>query len=425
MERIFFKAKNIYRQVTRSIAFFPIVISSCFMFLSLLMLNIESLSFFIKIKESISFLLITEIDTARTMLSTLIGGVFSLTVFSFSMVMLVLSQSSSNFSPRLLPGLISNKKNQVILGVYIGTLLYNLIVLMNVKSYEAIENSAGLSVFLGVFFGVSCTGLFVYFIHTISQDIQIQNIIDRIYFETLHELNSKLKIEDNKTNNANITFDGEIYYLRSNLAGYYKGFSKTLLQKSIENVDVNLEILPFKNSYIHENTAIVKYDKKLSPDILEKIHHSLLIEFNMHNKDDYFANMIKFTEVAVRAMSPGVNDPGTAINVINKLGLLVNKAFQIKETNYLMFNNNTLMFRETSYNEIINVIFQPLRQYSKQDRNVLHALITALNASYNNADIEINSKTFILKELKALAFDAKENIVNKSDLELLLKINNQ
>lgn len=419
MKRLIISFKNYYSRVIRSIAFYPIIISAGFMLLAFAMLYIEPLEMAIRAKEKLSFLLIKDIETARTMLSTLIGGIFSLTVFSFSMVMVVLSQSSSNFSPRLLPGLISNKKNQIILGMYIGTLLYSLVVLMNVRSYDAVENSVGLSVLLGVFFGVSCTGMFVYFIHTISQDIQIQNIIERIFNETLVSLNHHINPKEKPENLTSISAQDEVYFLTTDTTGYYKGFSEELMCDFINEITITIEIIPVKNSYVYHNEPILKYNKKLSQKQIDTLYNLIYIETNMHNTDDYFSNMVKLMEVAVRAMSPGVNDPGTAISVIHKLGSLLHKVFQINERNYLPVNSSLVVYHDVDYYHIMRVVFQPIRQYAKQDFTVMQTLINTLTFVHKTLDIQPASKNAIKIELNALLDDAKQSIQNRTDLKTI------
>ncbi|NIU61616.1 MAG: DUF2254 domain-containing protein, partial [Pseudomonas stutzeri] len=60
---------------------------------------------------------------ARLILGTLVGGIISLMVFSFSMVMVVLNSAASSLSPRVIPALISSRSHQVVLGVYLGTII--------------------------------------------------------------------------------------------------------------------------------------------------------------------------------------------------------------------------------------------------------------------------------------------------------------
>src|SRR5690606_41948384 len=89
---------------------------------ALLVMYLEQQCISRKIMDVFPLLLVEDGDTALTVLSACLGGLISLMVFSFSMVMLLLSQASNNYSPRLLPGLISDKRHQLILGIYLATI---------------------------------------------------------------------------------------------------------------------------------------------------------------------------------------------------------------------------------------------------------------------------------------------------------------
>jgi len=170
------RVQSIYLSIISSIAFYPALLSIFFFLLSLVMLSLETSEITNFLIDRANFLVISDADTARSILGTLIGGILSLMVFSFSMVMILLNQASSNFSPRLLPGLISDKSNQLVLGIYLGTIIYNIIVLISIVSDSDKYTINGLSILIGIVLGVVCLVMFVYFIHSISIGIQINNI---------------------------------------------------------------------------------------------------------------------------------------------------------------------------------------------------------------------------------------------------------
>ena len=163
---------KIYLQrISSKIAFYPSLLAVLGIFMVVCMIYLESLGISQSLQEYVPILVLEDGDTALTILGACIGGLISMMVFSFSMVMLLLSQASSNFSPRLLPGLISNKKHQVILGIYIATILYNLLILLSINPSSSKSELPAFSVLIGMVFTVSCLVAFIYFIHSISQGI--------------------------------------------------------------------------------------------------------------------------------------------------------------------------------------------------------------------------------------------------------------
>ena len=119
---------------------------------------------------------LAEADNAREILGTLITSIISLTVFSFSMVMVVLNGAASRLSPRVLPGLISDRRNQLILGNYLGCILFFLLMIAFINKNEP-DSLPAFGVLLAVLMGLGCMALFVVFIRSISQSIQVDWIV--------------------------------------------------------------------------------------------------------------------------------------------------------------------------------------------------------------------------------------------------------
>src|SRR5690606_9146243 len=139
------------------------------------------------------------------------------------MVMLLLSQASSNYSPRLLPGLISNKSHQMILGVFLGTILYCIFVLFSIQPEEDKFSIPGFSVLLGIFFTVVCIYAFIFFIHNISENIQISRILDKIYLVAKDILTNI--IENQKEDQTKFPDTSSWYSYYTETSGYLQNVS--------------------------------------------------------------------------------------------------------------------------------------------------------------------------------------------------------
>lgn len=184
MTNIFTRLADFFNTVQSKIAFYPTLLAVSGFLFALLMMYFEIHGISRKSMEIFPQLIVENGDTALTVLSACLGGLISLMVFSFSMVMLLLSQASSNYSPRLLPGLISNKKHQFILGIFLSSILYIIFTLFSIEPSDQKYALPGVSVLLGIVFTISCLVAFIYFIHNISQSIQINNILDTVFLES-------------------------------------------------------------------------------------------------------------------------------------------------------------------------------------------------------------------------------------------------
>jgi len=426
MKKILKYVKKTYHDVIRSIAFYPVLISVFFVVFAMIGLTAENWQVIVSLKEKLPNLFIQDYETARSLLSTLLGGIISLTVFSFSMVMVVLSQASSNFSPRLLPGLISDKKNQIILGIYIGTLLNCIIILISLGAYGMDSNSLGLSTMFAAISGVLCIGLIVYFIHSISRAIQIHNIIERIFKNSNRFFEKELKDQSNVLGTLSQLDMENWTVIKSKTSGYFREFDTSLLSHSVKEKDNQIAILPYKNQHLWEGTPILRVKEPLTDEEYANIIFCLNISSDRHEGDDGMGGMIKLMEIAVKAMSPGINDPGTAIDALNKLGQLIGRLLQYSKiiSKPLKGTNLILVHHSIPASEIMRIIIQPIRFYAKKDLSVLYELVGALRFIKNRPNISDSNRQVVATELAVLRDDIERNIDNISDKEHIFKLLN-
>lgn len=191
--KIKYSFKKAYIQVTTSIAFYPTLISMGLLALGWFSSYIDTIKLGKILISELPFLKIDNPDTARSLVSSLLTGLLGLVTFTFTMVMLVLNQVTSSFSPRLLPDLISRKGNQIVMGVFIGTACYLIVVLGNIETMATGPKVPVFSVVIGQFLGLTCLFSFIYFIYMISNEIQVGNILNNRYRTTRDVLDCELE----------------------------------------------------------------------------------------------------------------------------------------------------------------------------------------------------------------------------------------
>lgn len=415
--------KKSYHRALRSIAFYPVLVSAALFFFALATLALENSEFVLEVKKASPFLFIEDDDTARTILSTLIAGILSLTVFSFTMVMVVLNQASSNFSPRLLPGLVSNRRHQFILGFYIGTLLYCTIVLISLGASEWENTTVGASTTIAAIFGVVSVALFVSFIHTISSTIQIQNIVARIYRHTNKQLDSCLTTQLQEETPLKEIADAGYTVIVSKKAGYFEGFDADLFDSELLDEELQLIVLPYSGEHIWDGSPMLKTSKVLTDEQNDALRLACTVSKDLHDGNHPLLGLIKLTEIAVRAMSPGINDPGTALDVVHKLGLLLGKMCRLPAYTSVNSRNKSMVVMKTNISggELLQTVLQPIRLYAKADSTVMTGLFRTLQYLQGNSGISDMHKEAISAEFEAMLEDIHKNIGNDKDKKRMLK----
>jgi uncharacterized membrane protein len=169
-----------YSTVINSIAFLPAVIALVFLIFPWLMIEVDFSTYGKQVKRKLSWLSLKDATTARTIISTIVSGIISLTAFSFSLVMLILNQAASQMSNRVLDKLIGNRFQQSVLGCYIGTIVYALFLLSTIRDINSGVHVPALSTYLLIAWAIFDIFLFIYFLHYITQSVKYETIIHRI-----------------------------------------------------------------------------------------------------------------------------------------------------------------------------------------------------------------------------------------------------
>ena len=406
---------NFFHQIRTRIAFYPTIISLAGFLLAFLMIYLEQMNISAYLNEVAPALVIDNTDTAKTILSTLIGGLISLTVFSFSMVMVLLNQASSNFSPRVLPGIISDQKHQIVLGLYIATILYNIFILISIEPTENTYQTPGFSVLLGIILVVVCLAAFIYFIHHISQAIQVGNILTAIHSRTKSEITSIVEEQEVNTFEFPNHEHWEAYEITE--TGYFYGvLNDDLLELCKEN-SIKVIIQLHKGQFILDGTIGFKSEKPLNDELKKKITSTLLFSNEELIGENYIYGFRQISEIGVKAMSPGINDPGTALNTIDYLTSLFLNLMRKADFEYITDEEkeNWTRIKCVKFSEVLFNVMATYRLYCKHDitvmRKLMHMLKTLTTHVVNSEQLEV-----IEKEIDELRADANSNIENKRDL---------
>lgn len=399
------------------IAFFPSIIALAGVIFAYIMMALENYGISKYFQDFLPGLVINDEETARTILSTFIAGLTSIMVFSFSMVMILLNQASSNFSPRLLPGLISNRRHQIVLGIYLFTIIYCTLILVFIEPSGKEYQLPGFSVLLSIIFMINSLAAFIYFIHSISQEIQINNILLKIYQSSEKKLQSLISIEE-KVTDKNVNTENWITY-KTKCTGYFKTLSTDILVDLACKNNFQLEILANKGSYCNEDDILFKTNIEIDGEVSEKIYNNFSFSKGELIDNNYLLAFKQITEVAIKSMSPGINDPGTAINAIDYLSELLLLRVQKKNIDYKIKDDKVyVLINSIKFENLLYNIMAPLRTYCSHDIVIVTKLYKVLNRLKKKSTSK-KYNTIIDTEINYLLTDAKTNICNKEDIKRL------
>ena len=419
MERLLSRFRFAYKYIVNSIGFYPTIIAFLFFVLALVMLFLESMGLSALFKDNLPFMIISDGATARLVLSTIATGIISLTVFSFTMVMLVLNQASANFTPRVIPGLISYKSNQRVLGLYLGVLIYTLVIMVNVRAEYYNIDLPGFSIFLAMCFTILCLAFFVYFIHSISQSIQIESILESIFQVTTDRLKEEIK-KDKGSDVPNIfNYKDSWFLLESPETGYIQSLDNDAVLQICKEYDIVLYFDQPLGAFLVEGVPFARINKHLDNEsgFAEKLFGH--VSFYREERPDvnYLFGFKHITESAIKALSPGINDPGTALKAIDYLTALFALRMQLTDEKILYDKSGAarIRFEHETFDDLYSITLSPIRLYGKGSSVIVLRLLYLLQSLLFKVQQYPHLKPILYKEAELLIFDANEEINNPGD----------
>lgn len=380
-----------YFLIVNSIAFYPVIIAICFLLLAVGLLEFDFSDYGKELKSGAKWLSLKDSSTARTIIATVAAGIISLAVFSFSMVMILLNQAAVNMTNRILDSMIGNRFHQFILGFYIGTIVFAFFLLSTIRDIDSGLHIPSISIYSLIIFTIFDIFLFIYFLHYITQSVKYETIINRIHQDTFSSL---LEYCTEKEDISDFDELQESYPLQANEPGYLHGFATKSLVKYCCEHDIKIRFLIPQSTYMLKGTVFAQISTK------EKEHHEQVLKwidiFNKQNtiSQNPYLGFTQLAEVGIKALSPGINDPGTAILSLNRIAdLLQYRLSHHPKTIYKDENDNPrILYVVHRFDDYVSNSLYPIWDYGKEDRMMINAyksLLEQIMALNDNGQVKM------------------------------------
>ncbi|QEG38687.1 DUF2254 domain-containing protein [Roseimaritima ulvae] len=357
--------------------------------------------------EEITWLYANKPAGARAVLSTVAGSMITVAGVTFSMTILSISSTTSQVGPRLLRNFMRDRGNQFTLGVFISTFLYCLMVLRTVRNADSppvggaenVELAAAfvphIAIVVGLLLAIASVGVLIYFIHHIPESIHVSNIVAGVG----HDLNvqiaqqfpTKIGIphQDPQQREPRADLPDSFYRTATKVGASCPGYiefvdSDGLLQLAKQH-DLVLKLQQRPGDFVSENNVLLlaaprdRVDDQMRTQIQGMFYCGA--QRTAHQNLRFVLNQL--VEVAMRALSPGVNDPFTALNCMDWLqtGLENLASREMPDAHRLDDQQQLRIVAEPdTFDSFACMVFDQLRPYVAADRNASLHMMRMLQA---------------------------------------------
>jgi uncharacterized membrane protein len=367
-------------------------------------------------------------EGARALLSTIAGSMITVAGVVFSVTIVALTLASQQYGPRLLRNFMRDRSNQVVLGTFISTFVYCLVVMRMVRGVEDSEFVPYVSVTGGMVLALASVGVLIHFIHHVSSSIQAQTLITRV-FDELEATIARLYPEKLGTNphdeseaKAQVppNMERESRRIGAGRSGYLEAVeAETLLEQAADaDLIVALKVRPGDFVVCGDTVALAWPSARCDDDHAREILGAFILGEGRTQPQDAGFPAIQLVEVALRALSPSLNDPFTAINCIDWLGAALGDLAERKiPSRYRLGEKGALrvIAEPSTLVQLADEVLHPLRRGARGHVSVTMRLFEAMHAVAVRASRPEDIAS-IREHADLLMADSREAISSRADI---------
>lgn len=357
--------------------------------------------------------------SAHQVLGIIATAVITIISVVFSISILTLSIAANLLGPRLIPNFIRKGQTQFVIGVFTGTFVYSVIILASMDRYHQIPQ---LSVLIAIVLSFLSFIVLIYFIHFVCQNIQVEytltNIMKSLNDSIEREFCTNKVIQPDKEVVAKWLHTMHHYTIDNQTPGYIQTIDYKALASYASKHNMVIEVLYKPGDFLISDVPVIRvYTKgRIDKTHIEPCLSNIKVGLTRTYIQDVEFSFEQIAEIAIRALSPGINNPYTAMLCINYLSEGIRTMGRYLEPPVFTMDNDqlALIVTHTNYEGVIRKSFDRLRQQAKNDLSVtikLIEMITDLCKCQPNYRI----RTLLLRQADYIYHDSQKYLENEGD----------
>ncbi len=327
-------------------------------------------------------------EGARGMMSTIAGSMMTVVGVTFSMVLMVLAMASSQYTSRILRNFIRSRVTQVVLGIFAGIFTYCLIVLRTIRSGDEGVFVPNLAVSFGFVLALGGVGALIYFIHHIASSIQASSIIASVSEETIAAIDRLFPVklgqgpgDDDDEQPPRPPSERKWRAVMAGESGYIQSVDNAALVGLARDRNTIVWMNHGIGEFVVQNTTLASLALEEPPDqaTIDALQATFGISRHRSVNQDAAFGIRQIVDIALKALSPGINDTTTAIMCVDYLTAIMARIAQRQIPSSRRYEEGELRVfaKGPTFESLLTESFDQIRSNAKGDVAIMSRMLGA------------------------------------------------
>jgi len=261
-------------------------------------------------------------DGARGLLTAVAGSIIGVAATSFSITMSVLATASSSYGSRLVQNFMKDERNQLTLGYFSAVFLYALWVLRYIRNDENGDQFVPhLAIFVAMGLAIIAVAVLIYFIHHIADSIQVSTLLATLRQNLQKSIAGVTRARDIK--GLGLKKGGTTPKTPHAYSVTAEGYIQSIDYKTVSDLakqhSAFVDVVVRPGEYVYAGLHGFRSSAPIKGEDLKRLVQTISTAATRNHSEDIHFAFQQPIDMALRAMSPGINDPFTAVNAMNTI----------------------------------------------------------------------------------------------------------
>jgi uncharacterized membrane protein len=401
--------------------------------LAAVMVEVDRKGLFRDFFEQFGLSYIGDVSSSATVLSTLAGAMITVAGTTFSIAIVVFTLASTQYGPRLLRNFMRDTGNQFALGTYIATFVYCLVVLRRLQSTGEQQFIPHTSVSLAVLLAIASLGVLIFFIHHATKSIQGVNIINTVSKDLAYSIDRlyPLKMggerpasqDGSAEEDVPANFRQEAQIVQAAIGGYLQWLDEINLIQLASAHDLIIKLRQRPGAFIIEGMKIAEVwpAEKLDDKVRASVNAAFIVGKQRTQAQDVEYDINQLVEMAIRALSPAINDPFTAMMCVDRLGQGLSQLFKRNLPSPYRYDGQgrlRIIASVPDMEHLIKAAFNQIRQYGRSSVSVTVRMLEVITVLAEFATTE-EERDILLEQAQMLDRGCEQAIPEENDRQTI------